>query len=120
MQDWNRTARAYPRARGVHQLFAEQAARTPEAPALVWTDATGADRTLTYGELEARANQLAHHLRARGIGADPERQDTDPAPTLVAICLERSPELVIAQLAILKAGAAYLPLDPAYPNQQLA
>src|SRR5262249_2277827 len=62
-----------------------------------------------YGELEVRANQLAHQLRARGVGAE----------SVVGVCLERSLELVVALLAILKAGGAYLPLDPGYPRERL-
>src|SRR5262249_40062462 len=81
-------------------LFAEQARRTPEAVAVV----AGA-QTLTYAELDARANQLAHHLRALGVGPDMP----------VAICLPRSIDLVVAMLGILKAGGAYVPLDPEYP-----
>ncbi|RJG27990.1 amino acid adenylation domain-containing protein [Massilia cavernae] len=90
---------------GVHLLFEQQAARTPGARALLW----GA-HCLSYGELDARANQLAHHLRALGVLPD----------TLVALCVERGPEMVVGMLAILKAGAAYVPLDPDYPPQRLA
>ncbi len=89
----------------VHQLFEAQAARTPDAEALV----CGGER-LTYAGLDRRADQLAHHLRARGVG--PEAR--------VGVCLERGPELVVALLATLKAGGAYVPLDPAYPAERLA
>ncbi|HLL84487.1 MAG TPA: condensation domain-containing protein, partial [Longimicrobium sp.] len=102
---WNRTAAAYPRERCVHELFAEQAALAPDAPAL-----DGDSGALSYGHLEARANRLAHLLRARGVGAD----------TRVGVLLERGPELVVALLAILKAGGAYVPLDPEYPAERLA
>ena len=88
----------------IPELFAQQAARTPDAVALVCEDAS-----LSYRELDARANQLAHHLRA--LGAGPE--------TIVALCVERSFDMVIALIGILKAGAAYLPLDPDYPNERL-
>ena len=97
---WNDTARAVPDAT-IPQLFADQAARTPDATALVFDDTT-----LSYRELDVRANQLAHHLR--GLGAGPE--------TIVALCVERSFDMVIALIGILKAGAAYLPLDPDYPK----
>ncbi|MGW6933610.1 non-ribosomal peptide synthase/polyketide synthase [Lentzea sp. NPDC054927] len=89
----------------VHELFQEQVAETPDAVAVI---AGGA--TLTYRELNARANQLAHHLRS--LGAGPE--------TLVGVCLDRGPDLLPALLGILKAGAAYVPLDPANPVDRLA
>ncbi len=104
LTDWNDTARPIPTAT-IPALFARQAARTPDAVALVCDD-----ESLSYRELDARANQLAHHLRA--LGAGPE--------TIVALCVERSPEMVIALIGILKAGAAYLPLDPEYPTERLA
>ncbi len=88
----------------VHELFEEQAARRPHATALVHLDTT-----LTYAELNARANRLAHYLRGRGVGPDAR----------VAVCMERTPGLVVALLAILKAGGSYVPLDPAYPADRL-
>lgn len=90
--------------RCVHRTFEEQAARTPEADALVF-----ADRQLSYGALDDRANQMAHLLRERGVGPD----------VVVGLCLERSFEMVIALLAILKAGGIYLPLDPSLPESRL-
>ncbi|MEP7206572.1 MAG: amino acid adenylation domain-containing protein [Casimicrobiaceae bacterium] len=102
---WNATARELPEDARVHALIEAQARRTPDAVALRFED-----RTLTYVELDARANQLARYLV--GLGAGPG------AP--VGICLERSIELVVGLLGILKAGAAYLPLDPAYPEQRLS
>jgi amino acid adenylation domain-containing protein len=90
--------------RCIHHLFQAQAARTPDTVAVV----RGGD-ALTYGELEARANRLAHHMRA--LGAGPER--------CVGVCLERTPRLMVALLAVLKAGGAYVPLDPAYPRERL-
>ncbi|HEX2210446.1 MAG TPA: amino acid adenylation domain-containing protein [Longimicrobium sp.] len=105
LEEWNRTEAEYRSAATVHGLIAEQAARTPDAEAVVFRGTT-----LTYAELEARANRLAHHLRA--LGAGPEAR--------VGICLERSAETLVAMLAVLKAGAAYLPLDPSYPADRLA
>ncbi|MGH3582238.1 MAG: non-ribosomal peptide synthetase, partial [Mycobacterium sp.] len=105
VEEWNATQAAYPAERCVHELFAEQAARTPDAVAVVFED----DR-LTYGELEARSNQLAHHLRELGVGCE----------TIVALCVERSLEMVVGLLGILKAGGTYLPLDPDYPAERLA
>ncbi|OIN46674.1 non-ribosomal peptide synthetase [Pseudomonas azotoformans] len=102
---WNQTTEAYPTERGIHHLIEDQAQATPDAPALVF----GAT-TLTYAQLDARANQLAHALRAQGVGPD----------ALVGICVERSIEMVVGLLAILKAGGAYVPLDPEYPRERLA
>jgi amino acid adenylation domain-containing protein/non-ribosomal peptide synthase protein (TIGR01720 family) len=96
---------AGPPARCVHELFAEQAARTPGAVAVV-----SGDERLTYAELDRRANDLARLLARRGVGPD----------VRVAICAERSPEMVVGLLATLKAGGAYVPLDPAYPPERLA
>ncbi len=103
--EWNDTAVEYPRERCIHQLFEAQVERTPEATALVYED-----QQLTYGELNARANRLAHHLRSLGVGPE----------VLVGVCLERSLELVVGLLAVLKAGGAYVPLDPSYPAERLA
>ena len=86
-------------------LFAAQAARTPDAAAVVFED-----RTLSYAALDAHANRLAHHLQSLGVGPE----------TVVGLCVERSPEMVIGLLGILKAGGAYLPLDPNYPRERLA
>ncbi|HEX5761474.1 MAG TPA: amino acid adenylation domain-containing protein [Thermoanaerobaculia bacterium] len=103
---WNDTAAAVELARPVHRLFEERAAAEPEALAIC-----GPSRQrLTYGELDARANRLARHLRRLGVGCE----------VPVAVLLERSPETVVAALAVLKAGGAYLPLDPAYPAERLA
>src|SRR5207237_1008074 len=101
LQTWNETKREYPRA-GLGALFAAQAARTPQATAL-----TFGDERLTYAEVDARANQLAHYLRRLGVGPD----------VRVGICLERSVEVVVGVLAIAKAGGAYVPLDPEYPAE---
>ena len=89
----------------LHRAFAEQAARTPDAPALTFEG-----RTMTYAELDRRANQLAHRLRRLGVGPE----------VRVGVCMERGPEMVVALLAALKAGGAYVPLDPEYPRERLA
>ncbi len=102
--EWNRTESDYPRAEPLAQLIEAQVARTPEAVAVVY-----GDEALTYAELDASANQLAHELRARGVGPD----------RLVGICIERSLDLVVGLLAIIKAGGAYLPLDPFLPAERL-
>ncbi|HEU0014377.1 MAG TPA: condensation domain-containing protein, partial [Longimicrobium sp.] len=104
VETWNGTRADYPAASCIHELFERQVQRAPGATAVVF----GEDQ-LTYAELNARANRLAHHLRA--LGVRPEVR--------VAICLERGPEMVIALLAVLKAGGAYVPLDPAYPADRL-
>ena len=105
LRDWNATKVDYPQDQCIHQLFEAQVERTPEAIALVFED-----QPLTYAELNARANRLAHHLIHLGIRPD-ER---------VAIAVERSLEMVVGLLGILKAGGAYVPLDPAYPEERLA
>jgi amino acid adenylation domain-containing protein len=102
--EWNRTTVDFPSDKCVHELFARQAEEQPSAVALVC-----AGVQLTYGELNHRANQLAHYLRRLGVG--PEK--------LVALAMDRSLEVVIALLGILKAGGAYLPLDPSYPVERL-
>src|SRR5712691_7572210 len=104
LHGWNDTARAVPSAT-LPELFAAQVARTPDAIATVFED-----QSLTYAQLDARANQLAHHLRDRGVGPE----------TVVGLCVERSPTMLIGLLGILKAGGAYLPLDPDYPRERLA
>jgi amino acid adenylation domain-containing protein len=103
--EWNDTSRDYPRDKCVHELFEEQAARTPDAVAVV-----SDNRQLTYREVNERANQLAHCLRSLGVGAE----------VLVGLCVERSPEMILGLLGILKAGGAYVPLDPRYPPGRLA
>jgi amino acid adenylation domain-containing protein len=101
---FNDTAQPYPKDRCIHELFEEQVATSPDAIAVVYED-----EQLTYAELNARANQLAHYLRERGVGPDQR----------VAICVERGLEMVVGILGILKAGGAYVPLDPNYPIERL-
>ena len=101
----NATAQRYPTDRCMHQLIEAQVARTPDAPALLF-----GEQSLSYAQLDARANRLAHLLRERGVRPD----------TLVGICVERSVEMVVGLLAIHKAGGAYVPLDPEYPQDRLA
>jgi amino acid adenylation domain-containing protein len=99
---------AEPISRGelcVHQLFEREAERTPDAPAVVFDG-----KRMTYRELNEKANQLAHYLRKKGVGPE----------TLVAIYMERSPELISTVMGVLKGGGAYLPLDPMYPVERLA
>lgn len=109
--EWNNTQRDYPNDKCIHELFEAQVERTPEAVAVVFEDVeTSASTSLTYQELNAKANQLAHYLQALGIGPD----------QLVGICVQRSIEMVVGLLGILKAGGAYVPLDPAYPIERLA
>ena len=105
LEEWNATEAGYPRDLCVHELFEAQAKRSPDAVAVVFEQ-----RQLSYGELNARANQLAHYLKARGVGPE----------VLVGICVERSLDMVVGLLGILKAGGAYIPLDPAYPKERLA
>ncbi|MBD2040608.1 condensation domain-containing protein, partial [Microcoleus sp. FACHB-672] len=102
--EWNNTQTDYPHDRCVHQLFEAQVELTPDAVAAVFQD-----KQLTYGQLNARANQLANYLRSLGVGPE----------VFVGICLERSLEMMVAILGILKAGGAYVPLDPAYPSERL-
>ncbi|QWA10334.1 amino acid adenylation domain-containing protein [Sodalis ligni] len=101
---WNVTETSYQTHQCIHHLFEEQAARSPEATALVLED-----KALTYSELNAKANRLAHRLIDLGVGPDQR----------VAICVERSPAMIVGLMAILKAGGAYVPLDPAYPGERL-
>ncbi len=100
----NATEREYPQHKSVQQLFEEQVQRTPDSTAL-----TFAEESLTYTQLNARANRLAHYLRGRGVGRD----------TIVGLWTERSPELIVGQLGVLKAGGAYLPLDFEYPLERI-
>jgi amino acid adenylation domain-containing protein len=103
--EWNGTSQDFAGAIGVHHRFEAKAKQSPDDIAVRWDD-----RQLTYGELNRRANRLAQHLTAIGVGPD----------AIVGLCLERSFELIAALLAVLKTGAAYLPLDPAYPAERLS
>ena len=102
--EWNETTSDYPQDKCIHELFEATVERTPEAVAVVFEG-----EQLTYRELNARANQLAHYLQERGVGPE----------VLVGICVERSLEMIVGLLGILKAGGAYVPLDPAYPFERL-
>ncbi|HYW71139.1 MAG TPA: amino acid adenylation domain-containing protein [Pyrinomonadaceae bacterium] len=104
VEEWNATAREYPRTQSVAELFEQEAARGPEAVAVV----CGAEE-VSYDELNRRANQVAHYLRELGVRAE----------VSVGLCLERSVEMVVGLLGILKAGGAYVPLDPDYPLERL-
>ncbi len=105
LRSWNATHRDFPQTVCLHELFEQQVEKTPEAPALAF-----AGRRLSYRELHERANQLAHFLQKLGVGPE----------IIVAISLERSLEMVIGILGVLKAGGAYLPMDPVYPEERLA
>jgi amino acid adenylation domain-containing protein len=104
LQSWNETTADFPQV-PVHELFERQAAGDPAAIAVTFREAN-----LTYGELNARANRLAHRLRRGGVRAN----------VLVGVCLERCPDLIVALLAVWKAGGAYVPLDPSYPKERLS
>ncbi|AFQ15020.1 non-ribosomal peptide synthase/polyketide synthase [Bacillus thuringiensis] len=104
LEEWNNDAVAYPQESTIHQLFEEQVNRTPDAVAVV-----DEKQQLTYRELNEKANQLAHYLQQCGIGNE----------SLVGLCFERSVEMVVSIMGIWKAGAAYVPLDPSYPESRL-
>jgi amino acid adenylation domain-containing protein len=103
--EWNDSRTDYPRDSCIYELFEEQVERTPDAVAVVFGGIQ-----ITYMQLNARANQLAHQLRDLGVGPD----------VLVGICMKRSVEMVVGLLGILKAGGAYVPLDPEYPQERMA
>ncbi|MCA2655313.1 non-ribosomal peptide synthetase [Microcystis sp. M061S2] len=104
LEEWNETKADYSYNKCIHQLIEEQAARTPDAVAVVFEN-----QQLTYAELNSRANQLAHYLRSLGVETE----------VIVGLCVERSLDMIVALIGILKAGAAYLPLDPEYPQERL-
>ena len=103
--EWNRTEVACPKDRCLHEFIEDQAERTRAAVAVIFENTS-----LTYGQLNERANQLAHYLRKHGVGPD----------VLVGVCMERSIEMVVALLGTMKAGGAYVPFDPDYPPERLA
>jgi amino acid adenylation domain-containing protein len=103
--EWNNTTTEYPQDKCIHQLFEEQVERSPDAVAVVFEE-----EQLTYRELNTRANQLAHYLRSLGVGPE----------VLVGICVERSFNMIIGLLGVLKADGAYVPIDPAYPTERIA
>ncbi len=105
LEEWNATSRPYPAGLALHELFALQAARTPSATAV-----DAGSESLGYAELDRRSNQLAHWLVRRGVGGEKR----------VGLCLEPSPLVMVAVLGVLKAGAAYVPLDPSHPRDRLA
>jgi amino acid adenylation domain-containing protein len=102
--EWNDTSADFPRDKCAHELFEEQATRSPDAPAVA-----DGQRHWTYAELNQRADKLAAELQERGVGPD----------VCVGVCLERSAEMVAAKIAVWKAGGAYVPLDPSYPAERL-
>ncbi|MGA9377216.1 MAG: amino acid adenylation domain-containing protein, partial [Phormidium sp.] len=104
LNKWNQTQTNYPKNKCVHQIFEEQVESNPEAIAVVWSE-----QKLTYRELNNRANQLAEYLKTLGVETE----------EIIGICVERSLEMVIGILGIIKAGAAYLPLDPENPSERL-
>jgi amino acid adenylation domain-containing protein len=105
LYDWNQTEANFPTDKCIHQIFEEQVARTPDAPAVLCES-----ETISYAELNRRSNQLAHYLGSLGVGPDAR----------VAVCSDRSVEMVVSLLAVIKAGGAYVPLDPSYPPERLA
>ncbi|MCP4664017.1 MAG: AMP-binding protein, partial [bacterium] len=114
LREWTGNPVPYPRDASIHELFEDRVAAAPEAVAVVLA---GSDppRQVSYRELNRQANRLAHYLRARGVGR------SAGAPELcVGLCVERSLEMVVAILGILKAGGVYVPLDPSYPSERLA
>src|SRR5580658_11023720 len=103
LERWNDTASEYPRNLCIHQLFEQEVARRPDAVAIRF-----ADEQLTYRQVNERANQIAHRLRKLGVGPE----------VMVGTLLDRSLDLVVGLLGILKAGGAFVPLDPSYPMER--
>ncbi|MCV9934565.1 amino acid adenylation domain-containing protein, partial [Flavobacterium sp. LS1R47] len=111
IHDWNATDKAYSKDKTIQELFEDQVEKTPNNIALVYEG-----ESLTYGQLNEKSNQLAHHIRAR-YKAKTQKELT--ADTLIALCLERSLEMVIGILGVLKAGGAYVPIDPSLPQERI-
>ena len=112
--EWNNTGVEYPSQKCIHELFEEQVIKNPGATAVelhtkVIPGTSATERTLTYHQLNTKANQLAHYLKELGIGPD----------VLVGVCMSRSLELAVALIGVLKAGGAYVPIDPAYPKERI-
>jgi non-ribosomal peptide synthetase component F len=105
LDEWNATTAEFPSDLCVHELFAQQAERTPDSVAVIFEDTRW-----NYRELNERANKLAHHLRTLGVREE----------QLVGMMIDRTPELIVSLLAVLKAGGAYMPLNPEYPRERLA
>ncbi len=110
LEEWNATAQPLPAETTLHAMFAAQAARTPQAEAVVQYDAAGVAHRLSYAELDVQAEAIAAQLRARGCGPG----------TMVGLFLHRKPQMLAAMLGAWKAGAAYVPLDPSYPAERIA
>ena len=104
LQEWNDSASDYPSDKTIHEMFEEQAGRSPQSIALVYEQ-----EEVSYGELNRRANQLGHYLKGKGVGAE----------VAVGIMMERRVEMVVAILGVLKAGGAYVPIDPGYPEERV-
>lgn len=109
LETWNETQVDYPRNATIHQLFTEQADETPDAPAILFENQEHSTQTITYSELNARANKLAHYLIKQGAGPD----------KLVGLCMERSIDMMVGLLGILKSGSGYVPMDPMFPQERL-
>jgi non-ribosomal peptide synthetase component F len=109
LAEWNATERKYPHVDGLQQLIEAPAAKSPKSIAVEFPQSLGKSVKLTYEELEQRSNQLAHQLQSLGVGPD----------IIVGICAERSLEMLVAVLAVIKAGGAYAALDPNYPRERL-
>ncbi|NDJ60827.1 MAG: amino acid adenylation domain-containing protein [Chloroflexi bacterium] len=109
VREWNATDADFPETKCIHDFLSEQAAAAPNAVAVIHHDAQARDTQLTYRELDARSDQVAHYLRAEGVAAG----------SIIGICMLRTPEVLVAMYGVLKAGCAYVPLDPDYPQERI-